>query len=60
MCIKDLYSKYEFPFSHILGYLQHILKYAYEHVTSNIGVEIFYRKIYMALECSMSSSPLSQ
>ena len=65
MCIKDLYSNDEFPFLHILGYLQlitgnrdwtKIFKYAYEHVTSSIGVEIFYLTIYIALECIMSSS----
>ena len=69
MCIKDLFSNDEFPFSHILGFYnlklaidveKQIFKYAYEHVTSNIGVEIFYLTIYIALECTMSSSPLSQ
>ena len=37
-----------------------MFKYAYEHVTSNIGVEILYLTIYIALECTMSSSPLLQ
>ena len=63
MCIKDLFSNDEFPFLHILGYLQLItgngdlkkIKHAYEHVTSSIGVEIFYLTIYIALECTMSS-----
>ena len=36
-------------------------QYAYEHATSNIiNIEIFYLTIYIALECTMSSSPLSQ
>ena len=69
MCIKDLYSNDDFPFSHILGFYnlylaieveKQIFKYAYEHVTYNIGVEIFYLTIYIALECTMSSSLLLQ
>ena len=58
MCINDLYSNNEFTFLHILGYLQLvtgdrgltiiIFKYAYDHITSNIGVKIFYLTIYIA------------